>query len=262
MSLAQIGRRATKAAALPAGVIKRSRPGDVVILLYHRIGAGGSEIELSSEAFERHLEHLSTREHVVSLDDALDDERGGVVVTFDDGYADFYTHALPLLERYRIPAVLYLATSLVDPRGEDPERLTWGQLEEAVSTGLVTIGSHTHNHVNLATISSNAEATEEMISSKAIIEDRLQIECNHFAYPWAVSSPAAEHVARQIFTTAALLAWKTNRRGRIDPYRLGRVPILASDGDVFFRAKVRGGLDGEAVFYKALKRGPWREPNG
>jgi peptidoglycan/xylan/chitin deacetylase (PgdA/CDA1 family) len=161
--------------------------------------------------------------------------------------------------QYRVPALLYLATGLVDRDGASEDRLTWGDLQEAVATGLVTVGSHTHNHVNLATISSNAEATEEMISSKAIIEDRLQTECRHFAYPWAVSSPAAEHVAKQTFDTAALLAWKTNRRDRIDPYRLGRVPILASDTDMFFRAKVRGGLDGEAVFYRALKRGPWRE---
>jgi peptidoglycan/xylan/chitin deacetylase (PgdA/CDA1 family) len=240
----------------------RRRDGDIVIALYHRVGSTGSEIDLSSEAFERHLEYLSRREHVVSLDDALVDPLGGVVVTFDDGYADFYDNVLPLVVRYRVPVLLYLATGLVAHEGKDATRLTWTQLEEAVATGLVTIGSHTHNHVNLATVTSNADANEELIRSKAIIEDRLQRPCNHFSYPWAISSPTAERMVGQIYETAALHAWKTNRRGKIDPQRLGRVPILASDGDLFFKAKVRGGLDTEAVFYKAMKRGPWRDTHG
>ncbi len=96
-----------------------------------------------------------------------------------------------------------------------------------------------------------------MRRSKDLIEDHLGTACAHFAYPWAVGSPAADRAARRLFRTAALDAWRTNRAGRIDPYRLGRVPILRSDGRFFFRRKVRGELDTEAWLYRALGRGPW-----
>ena len=84
-----------------------------------------------------------------------------------------------------------------------------------------------------------------MRRSKELIEDRLGTACRHFAYPWGVGSPAADAVARRLFDTAAIDGWRTNRWGAIDPHRLGRTPILRSDGTVFFRVKVRGMLDSE-----------------
>ena len=245
-------RKVAKGAALPWGLIRRRRPGDTVILLYHRVGAGDREIDVPLDLFRRQMERLAARERVLSLDQALSDG-GGVVVSFDDGFADFHEHVVPVLVEHRIPAVLYLATGLV---GEGSDALEWSQLEEAISTGLVTIGSHTHNHADLSR-ATEPEAREEMRRSKALIEDRLGVACRHFAYPWAVSSPAAEVAARAQFESAALGAWRTNRRGRIDPYRLGRAPVLRNDGVRFFEAKARGMLDGEGLAYRILRRGPW-----
>ena len=181
-----------------------------------------------------------------------------MVVTFDDGYRDFHDAVLPLLVKHRVPAVLYLATGLVanGDGGRRADALTWTQLREAVDTGLVTIGSHTHGHADLSK-ATEGEAEDEMRRSKELIEDHLGTACAHFAYPWAVGSPAADRAARRLFRTAALDAWRTNRAGRTDPYRLGRVPILRSDGRFFFRRKVRGQLDTEAWLYRALGRGPW-----
>jgi hypothetical protein len=110
--------------------------------------------------------------------------------------------------------------------------------------------------VNLSRATVEA-ADSEMRRSKQLIEDHVQAPCRHFAYPWGVASAGADRAARRHFDTAALDGWKTNRRGRIDPHRLGRTPILRSDGRLFFRAKVGGVLDSEALVYRALGRGPW-----
>jgi peptidoglycan/xylan/chitin deacetylase (PgdA/CDA1 family) len=255
MSLA---RKAIKTAVLPYGLIAGRRPGDLTILLYHRVGDRPDEIELSADVFERHLVALSERERVITIDDALDRREGGVVVSFDDGYRDFHDRVVPLLARHRVPAILYLATGLIaDGAPADRDVLTWGNLREAVDTGLVTIGAHTHGHVDLSSATEEL-AEEEMRRSKELVEDRLGVACRHFAYPWAVGSAAADRVARRLFDSAALDAWKTNRRGRIDPHRLGRTPVLRSDGTAFFSARVRGRLDGEALAYRLLRRGPWR----
>lgn len=250
-------RKVSKAAVLPAGVVTRRRRGDVSILLYHRLGDARSEIELPASTFDRHLRILTERARPIALDVAVRGESGGVVVTVDDGYRDFHEHLWPLLVRHRVPAVLYLATGLVaDGPGAAADALTWDHLREIAASDLVTIGSHTHSHIDLSR-ASEAEAEDEMRRSKDLIEDKLGVPCRHFAYPWAVSSPPAERVARRLFDSAAL-AWSTNRRGRIDPYRLGRVPILRSDGPLLFRAKTAGLLDAEAYLYRILKRGPWR----
>ena len=255
-----LARKAVKAAVLPGGIVRRRRPGDVVILLYHRVGGGGGEIDMPAALFERQLAMLAEHERLLTLEQAVTPgSGGGVIVTVDDGYRDFYDTVLPLLDRYRVPAVLYLATGLVAGEGPapgGPDALTWSQLAEAVASGLVTVGAHTHGHTDLSRASQEV-CHQEMSRCQDLIQERLGVACRHFAYPWAVASPTADLVARRLFDTAALDAWRTNRAGAIDPWRLGRVPILASDGLTFFRAKVRGRLDGEALAYRLLGRGPW-----
>jgi peptidoglycan/xylan/chitin deacetylase (PgdA/CDA1 family) len=245
-------RRAIKVAALPWGLLARRRPGDTVILLYHRVGIGEREIDVSLEQFEDHMAMLAEGKEARTLGECLAGS-GGVVVTFDDGLADFHEKALPVLVRYRIPAVLYLATGLVE---SGPDALSWLQLKEAVQTGFVAIGGHTHRHADLSR-ATEEEAEREVVRCKAVIEDRLAVPCQHFAYPWAVGSPQAERAIRRHFDTASLHAWRINRRDRTDRYRLGRTPILRNDGPFFFDAKLRGMLDAEALAYRALGRGPW-----
>jgi peptidoglycan/xylan/chitin deacetylase (PgdA/CDA1 family) len=245
-------RKATKLATLPLGVWPPRGADDVVILLYHRVGPEEVEIELPPWELEREIAYLASHERVRTLDDVLEAGGGGVVITFDDGTPDFHEHVVPLLERYRVPATLYLATRLA----ESGAGLTWDQLADGVRTRLVTVGSHTHSHADLSH-ASESEAREEMRKSKDLIEDHLGVACRHFAYPWAVGSPSAARVARELFRSAALHAWRTNRAGRLDPFELGRTPILRSDGRFFFEQKVRGRLDAESLAYRVLRRGPW-----
>jgi hypothetical protein len=249
-------RKAAKLGVLPLGLNGYRRTGDVTILGYHRIGVGEGEIDTPSAVFARQLDFLQAGERVQSLDDALD-SGDSVVITFDDGTRDFHEHALPLLVERELPCVLYLATTMPEddpaPRGAG---LNWRMIQEAVATGLVTVGSHTHMHANLAR-STEAEAQEQMGRSKELIEDRIGAPCRHFAYPWGVGSAGADRAARRLFDTAALDGWRTNRSGSIDPHRLGRTPILRSDGMWFFRAKVHGILDSERYLYQAVRRGPW-----
>jgi peptidoglycan/xylan/chitin deacetylase (PgdA/CDA1 family) len=254
-------RKATKLAAMVPGLLTPRNDSDLVMLLYHRVGAGDREIDLPIEAFESQLAYLAEHEIVLRLEEALEGKQAGrVVATFDDGLRDFHEHALPLLVRYRIPAILYLATGFVDgegPSNPSDEALSWSQLREAMSTGLITVGSHTHSHANLAK-SDERLADEEMRRSKGLIESRLGVSCRHFAYPWSVASASAERAARRHFDTAAL-TWATNRRRDIDPYRLGRLPVLRNDVPLFFRTKVKGMLDSEALIYRLAGRGPWAD---
>jgi peptidoglycan/xylan/chitin deacetylase (PgdA/CDA1 family) len=254
MALGTLARKAAKVAALPLSAT-RSRQNRLVVLLYHRVGTGTREIDLPINRFEHQLSRLQNTKSVIPLDAAVCARAPGVVITFDDGLKDFREHALPLLVRYQLPATLYLATGFVNGDG-GADALSWPDLEEAVATGLVTVGSHTHSHADLSH-ADDVVADEEMRRSKELIEDRLGRPCRHFAFPWAVGSRAALQRAARLFDSVALDAWTTNYVDRVDFRRLGRTPVLRSDGGLFFEAKLRGLLDGEALFYRALRRGPW-----
>jgi peptidoglycan/xylan/chitin deacetylase (PgdA/CDA1 family) len=257
-----LAHRLAKSAALLPGLVRRSSPG-LVVLLYHRVGDGDRNIDLSIAAFEEQIAHIASHHVVLPFDEALracgdnDLSTDVVAVTFDDGTADFYTHALPVLVRYGVPAMHYLVTAPIDERApypswagaSDAQAMTWSQVVEAMSTGLVSVGSHTHTHADLDRVTP-AAITEELGRSKEIIEDRTGYPCRHFAYPHAVTSPSAESAVRRYYETAAVGGWKKNPAGKLDRYRITRVPVTRADGSIYFRAKVQGLMGAEALLYR------------
>jgi peptidoglycan/xylan/chitin deacetylase (PgdA/CDA1 family) len=247
--------RVVKSTAAAADVVRPHRPG-AVVLCYHRVGgrSGAREIDLPTALFERQIAEIADR--AISLTDVLPaltgdapiaDEpvRRDVVVTFDDGTEDFVEHVLPILERYHVPAVLYVATAHIDdgrpfPAGGRP--LSWSALRDASSTGLVEIGSHTHTHV-LFDRCETCVVEYELDHSMALIAKHVGYRPAHFAYPKALAprGDAAMAVARR-FMSAALAGTRPNPYGRTDRMRLARSPIQRSDGMHWFRAKADGGM--------------------
>jgi peptidoglycan/xylan/chitin deacetylase (PgdA/CDA1 family) len=248
--------RAQRVLKRAAGAYDGLRPhtAGVVILAYHRVGgrSDAGEIDLPAGRFERQIETLATRHHVLTLDAALDALRspsagstGQVVVTFDDGTADFVDVALPILVRHRVPATLYIATDFVErgrsfPDGGTP--LSWPAVRDALATGLVTLGSHTHTHALFDRVDP-ATAADELRRSTGLLAERAGVRAEHFAYPKALAGPApVERVVRETFRSAAVAGTRANAYGRTDPWRLARSPVQRADGMRFFEQKVSGGL--------------------
>jgi peptidoglycan/xylan/chitin deacetylase (PgdA/CDA1 family) len=244
---------ALKRAAGASDHLRSHTPG-IVVLAYHRVGARSSatEIDLPEQRFAEQMEHIARMRDPVGLDEALVALRGTpagdgdpVVVTFDDGTADFVDVALPILERHGVPATLYVATNFVDggrsfPGGGLP--ISWAGLRDATSTGLVTLGSHTHTHCLLDRIDP-ATASDELRRSRDLIAEHTGTVAEHFAYPKAlVGTRAVEDVVRATFRSAAVAGTKVNAYCRTDPWRLARSPVQRADGMRFFEQKLSGGL--------------------
>lgn len=262
--LRPLAQHALKRAAATADRLRPPPPG-IVVLIYHRVGGGsGLELDLPIAEFRAQMAWLADAGVVMSLDDALRSlaedpapARSRVVVTFDDGTRDFADHAVPILVEHGIPALLYLATSFVE-RGEDlpygAPPTSWSGLRDALGTGLVTVGSHTHHHLLLDRLPP-AELDAELDRPTRLMEQELGTSPEHFAYPKAVlGSTAAEAAVRARFRSAALAGTRPNRFGATDPYRLARSPIQRSDGMRWFAAKVAGGMRFEDDVRRAANR--------
>jgi peptidoglycan/xylan/chitin deacetylase (PgdA/CDA1 family) len=238
--------------AAAADVVRRPR--GLVVLIYHRVGGHTPvSVDLPRSLFGEQLAALSEGWAPATLDATADlvagpaapPGRPPICVTFDDGTADFVDEAVPELVAHRVPATLFVATDFVEagrPFPDDGRPASWAGLRDAVSTGFVTIGSHTHTH-RLLDRTGAPEAAAELDRSVGLIEDRLGVACRHFAYPKALpGSPAAEQEVRRRFRTAALAGTRPNPYGRTDPYRLSRSPVQVGDGMRWFRRKAAGGL--------------------
>ena len=249
--------RAQSALKRAAGATDRFRvlPAGVVVLAYHRVGgrSDAREIDLPESRFDEQMACVARWRETVDLDAALvalqspdagaESER--VVVTFDDGTADFVDVVLPILERHRVPVTLYIATDYIEcarpfPDGGTP--LSWAGVREALSTGLVTIGSHTHSHALLDRVSADT-AKLELRRSIDLVFERTGVIPEHFAYPKALPGDGAvDDVVRNLFRSAAVAGTRANVYGDTDPYRLARSPIQRSDGMHYFERKLTGGL--------------------
>jgi len=238
----------------------------ITILIYHRVGGGtDGAVDLEVAEFDWQMEHLSASGLVVSLDEGLkrlssNDTAPGVVVTFDDGTVDFTDVAVPIMVRHGITSLLYAETEPItsgkcNASGLPPT--SWSALRDAVSTGLVTIGSHTHTHRLLHGLDSATAATE-LDQSIEVIADLLGSPPKHFAYPKAVdgSSEANEQIRRR-FQSAALGGGRSNAIG-VDPYRLTRTPIQRSDTRSMFESKIKGGMRLEGALRSAVSQFRYR----
>ena len=123
--------------------VARSHRGLGTILMYHRISAPGDEgadwgnrsLAVDESDFESQVEYLSRHFRCMSLPECVRlltssklPERV-VVLTFDDGYRDNLERAVPVLEKYDVPATVYVATGLV----EGSASLWWCELEDALN---------------------------------------------------------------------------------------------------------------------------------
>jgi peptidoglycan/xylan/chitin deacetylase (PgdA/CDA1 family) len=119
-----------------------------------------------------------------------------VVVTFDDGYADFYSHALPLLKQHDLTATIFMTTGWIGVEGVAKRMLNWTQLAEVAEYG-IEIGAHTCKHPQLDQLRER-ELREELSVSRSLLEDKLGFAVPGLAYPFGYSSRKVRQVARDL----------------------------------------------------------------
>src|SRR5580704_2961117 len=159
----------------------------IPVLMYHGINSVlGSdhpyfETNTSPSTFARHMQHLHDGGYrPMKLSTAIGMINSGscpqraVVITFDDGFRDFYTHAMPILQEHRFPATMFVVSSFMGSRTsrfDDRDFMTWGEMREIESFG-VEVGSHTVSHPHLHSLH-RQDIEQELTDSKSAIEDQL-----------------------------------------------------------------------------------------
>ena len=184
-----------------------------------------------------------------------------VVLTFDDGFADFFTEVLPVLKRYGFVATLYVATAFINGTshwlqhiGEGARlMLTWDQLIEICASG-VECGAHSHSHPQLDTLP-HFIARDEIIRSKRLLVHYLCQEIFSFAYPYGYHTARVRQLVREAGYTSACAVRHAMSSVTDDPFSLARIMVRADSNIEEFAALLIGRSSSPAIaVYKIYAR--------
>ncbi len=185
----------------------------VPILMYHEITAEPmltGRLAVRPDAFAQQLGYLKAAgyhtltagQFANALDWRAPLPAKAVVLTFDDGFADFYYTALPLLQRHGLTGTLFVTSGWTGASGEylnqgaPPGMLSGEQIREIADAG-IEIGAHSVTHPQLDQLSAGS-LRQELVGGKQALEDLLGAPVPGLAYPFGYSSKAVRDSAAAI----------------------------------------------------------------
>jgi peptidoglycan/xylan/chitin deacetylase (PgdA/CDA1 family) len=227
--------RLTLPSPLPARTVT------VPILMYHRIDTLSSSLPSLTRALTVDPRDFSAQMHwlvahgfhgitQLQLYDAL--MKGTplpmrpVMITFDDGYRDVFGKASTTLTRLGLHATAYVITDRIS--GPDASFLTWSLLKGLERRG-IEIGSHTIHHVELPTLSS-AQAMQELVGSRRLLERRLGHPVQWLAYPAGKVDSRIVELARRAGYVLAMTTQPGTTQSASQPFLLHRYEIQDTTG--------------------------------
>jgi peptidoglycan/xylan/chitin deacetylase (PgdA/CDA1 family) len=216
------------------------------ILLFHRVNDEDDDpMSTPTYIFEDMIKKIKNNYRPISLQELIEKIRQGekiehstVVITFDDGYRDNVTNALPILEKHGVPATFFIAsgyvgTNKVFPWDEENrnkfENLTWDDVRYIRRKGF-EIGSHTINHVNLGEVSLET-ARREIRGCKEKIESETGEIVDKFAYPFGRRDKMRVEVIpliKESGFTCCLSGYGGKVDKNCDLFHLNRIPAYPS----------------------------------
>lgn len=233
----------------------------VVVLMYHAIDRSGWKLSVTPETFERQMRFLARKGWAVPLADVVAYAKGdkrlpahAVTITFDDGYRDLLTTVLPIMERYHIPATVFIPSDLsasADPGGTP--RLTREELRSLTRSPLITVGSHAETHRKFTELSPEEMRNEAERSADALARVTGK-RPRSFAYPFGARSMGAEHVVKDAGYEAAFGITEGCIQQGDNLFSLKRVQIDGTMSFSLFRLRLTSAVDWNRRIVNLLRR--------
>lgn len=227
------------------------------ILYYHRVDDDDHRSCVRPEQFFQQMAYLVANGYrVVTLEELcrrieMGQELPGrsLVLTFDDGFLDNFTHAYPILKRFGFPATIFLTVGFMGTAElpvlsglHRPARpLTWEQICEMDRHG-IAFGSHTLTHPSLPDLGEEV-AVQEVHLSRRLLADKLGHDVRFFCYPKGKFTPAVKAMVQQAGYAGACGVSPGPVRAASDLFALPRTYIGRDDTLSDFRKKLCGAWD-------------------
>jgi peptidoglycan/xylan/chitin deacetylase (PgdA/CDA1 family) len=249
---------------------KEADPG-IYFIMYHSIDEKISlELDIDLSMFINQINWLTTIGEIISISDAETKlmnsellEKKYFVITFDDGYSNFFNSVYPFFKKNNIPALLYVNTEFIENESLTPinrkvgftgklSSMSWEQLRVLNDDPLMTIGGHCHEHVELTSLS-NLQIHQNLVTSIKLLEEKLSFTPSHFCYPRGIYETRVINEVKRLFHSAVTTECPGEPVKAIgDNYQIPRIPALRSDKLFWFKCRVLGKLQSDLKILKYI----------
>jgi peptidoglycan/xylan/chitin deacetylase (PgdA/CDA1 family) len=236
ISLAVFG--CTEAVTMLGRVVGRKPKGRCVVLYYHSVPSQQREL------FAEQLDVILRHGKVVRTSDGCNSDliEHSVAITFDDGFENFLTEALPELQKRQLPATVFVIAEGMNrtfgPKGHAEKLLSLEQVRSLPSE-LIAIGSHTVSHPMLTRLELS-QARTEIRDSRDKIKEMLNRDVAEFSFPFGDYNEAMVDLCREagyrrVYSTLPAFAFESP-----EEFVVGRVRVDPTDWLLEFRLKLAG----------------------
>jgi peptidoglycan/xylan/chitin deacetylase (PgdA/CDA1 family) len=169
-----------------------------------------------------------------------------LVLTFDDGYEDFYINAFPILQKYNFTATVFLITGYVGKFnqweagfGRNFPHLNWKEIKEMSRYG-ISFGSHTVNHPDLTKLKKQ-QVEYEFLFSRKTIEDKIGKNVFYLSYPFGKYNDSVIEAARKTGYKRAYTFFPNRNQTSASFYAIPRRAVYFLDSPIDWKLKLEGG---------------------
>jgi peptidoglycan/xylan/chitin deacetylase (PgdA/CDA1 family) len=187
----------------------------IPIVSYHSINNENCPISLNLEEFEKQLVFFKKNNfQSIHCNEIKNTSKKKFIITFDDGYKDLITNALPLLKKYNFKATCLIISNLIGKRNiwdefneniKDKELMNLSDINYWLKNGM-KIGSHSKNHKKLTKLD-DKEKIDEIINSKNELESLTGTTIDSFCYPYGLYNENVVNIVKEKYD----FAFTTNR---------------------------------------------------
>jgi len=205
----------------------------IPVLSYHSIGEDNSYISLSTQIFEKQIIFLKKLGYVsINFNEIDQNKKNQIIITFDDGYKDILTNALPILKRHNFKATCFFITNLIGKNNQWDEKkknfkikniMNDDDIKKWIYSGM-GVQSHSHNHFDLTKLSNN-DIIKELEISKNYFKDKFNIESDVFCYPFGKVNKNVYELTKKIYKNAVTTNRSRYNINKHSPFLIPRIDM-------------------------------------
>ena len=227
----------------------------IPVLMYHSISSDNNIISVSVTNFKKQMKLMSLLGYKGYSLNKINSKtsKKKIIITFDDGYENIFTEAMPVLKKFNFSATCFIVNKKIgyfndwdknQKNFKKKKLMNKKQINTWINNGF-EVGSHTMNHYNLKYLS-NDQKKYQILKPKQFFKTNYGINIQSFSYPFGCYNEDCLKILKRNYKFAVTTKRSRYNKGKFNPLEIPRVPVNSNTSIFKYFLKI-------TTFYEDIK---------